>query len=313
MNEPAPTRQQRDIIDSLTRTLDSFDPAHLPYADGPAPAAPAFRRKNPRALNVAAGRIRPDPAQVRQQERDPSAPRIQELARSIERVGLQHPIGVREAADGSYTIVYGEGRFLAMTAVLGWPEVEVLRVDARDEDLLWHQLHENIHRTNLDPLDLSAAIAQARERGYTLAQIAGQMGKSESWVQKALTIATRLEEEARSVLQAAGRRPALDAVYAIAQAPAEAQADLSRQVIDQGLTRRETQALATSASDAQGPAVSGGRTGRPRQSRSFQTTLRAANGASVTVKFRKADATPEEIAAALEDVLRTLKSGVAAA
>ena len=44
MNEPAPTRQQRDIIDSLTRTLDTFDPAQVPYADGPAPQAPAGRR-----------------------------------------------------------------------------------------------------------------------------------------------------------------------------------------------------------------------------------------------------------------------------
>jgi ParB family chromosome partitioning protein len=307
MNEPAPTRQQRDIIDSLTRTLDSFDPAQLPYAEGPAPQVPATRRKNPRALIVAAGRVRPDPAQVRRQERDPSSPRIQELAESIRQVGLQHPIGVREAADGGYTIVYGEGRFLAMTEVLGWPEVEVLRVDAKDEDLLWHQLHENVHRTNLDPLDLSAAIAQARDRGYTLAQIAGQMGKSESWVQKALTIATRLDEEARSVLQTADRRPALDAVYAIAQAPAEAQAGLSRQVIDQGLSRREAQALAAAAGEAEGLAFPAGRTGRPRESRSFQTTLRAANGASVTVKFRKADASPEEVAAALEDVLRTLR------
>jgi ParB family chromosome partitioning protein len=313
MNESAPTRQQRDIIENLTRTLDTFDPAQGPYTEDRTLQAPPGRRKNPRALIVAASRDRPDPAQVRQKERDPASPRIQELARSIRQVGLQHPIGVREAADGGYTIVYGEGRFLAMTAVLGWPEVEVLRVDAKDEDLLWLQLHENIHRTNLDPLDLSAAIAQARDRGYTLAQIAEQMGKSDAWVQKALTIATRLDDEARTVLKGADQRPALDAVYAIARAPAAAQADLSRQVIDQGLTRREAQALAEAASEAQGPVRPTGRTGRPKVSRTFETTLYAANGASVTVKFRKAEATPAEIVAALQDVLQTLRSPVSAA
>jgi ParB family chromosome partitioning protein len=313
MDEAAPTRQQRDIIDSLTRTLDTFDPAQGPYAESQTLQAPPGRRKNPRALIVAASRVRPDPSQVRQTERDPASPRIQELARSIRQVGLQHPIGVREAADGGYTIVYGEGRFLAMTVVLGWPEVEVLRVDARDEDLLWLQLHENIHRTNLDPIDLSAAIAQARDRGYTLAQIAQQMGKSDAWAQKALTIATRLDDEARTVLKAAEQRPALDAVYAIARAPAAAQADLSRQVIDRGLTRREAQVLVEAASEAHGPSRPTGRTGRPKVSRTFETTLYAANGASVTVKFRKADATPEEIATALEDVLQTLRSPVAAA
>jgi ParB/RepB/Spo0J family partition protein len=313
MNELAPTRQQRDIIENLTKTLDSFNSAQSPYTDGPAPQAPAGRRKNPRALIVASSRVRPDPSQVRQKDRDPSSPRIQELARSIQQVGLQHPIGVREAEDGSYTIVYGEGRFIAMTAVLGWPEVEVLRVDAKDTDLLWQQLHENIHRTNLDPLDLSAAIAQARDRNYTLAQIAQQMGKSEAWVQKALTIATRLNEEAKSVLQGAEQRPALDAVYAIAQAPAEAQSELARRVARESLTRRETQALADAARLASPTAESPLRSGRPRSFRSFETTLRAANGASVTVKFRKGDVTHEEIVAALEDVLKTFRGSAAAA
>jgi ParB family chromosome partitioning protein len=313
MNESAPTRQQRDIIDSLTRTLESFDPAQSPYTEGPAPQPPASRRKNPRALIVAASRVRPDQAQVRKKDRDPASPRIQELARSIEQVGLQHPIGVREAGDGSYTIVYGEGRFLAMTAVLGWPEVEVLRVDAKDEDLLWQQLHENIHRTNLDPLDLSAAIAQAHHQGRTLAQIAQQMSKSEAWVQKALSIATRLDEEAKSVLQGAEQRPALDAVYAIAQAPATAQPQLARRVASEALTRRETQALAEAARLSSPAAETPLRSGRPRSFRSFETTLRAANGARVTVKFRKADVAPEEIVAALEDVLKTLRSEAAAA
>lgn len=313
MNELAPTRQQRDIIDSLTKTLDTFDPAQIPYTEGPTPQPPAGRRKNPRALIVAASRVRPDPSQVRQKDRDPSSPRIHELARSIQQVGLQHPIGVREATDGSYTIVYGEGRFLAMTAVLGWPEVEVLRVDAEGADVLWQQLHENIHRTNLDPLDLSAAIAQARDQGYTLAQIAQQMGKSEAWVQKALTIATRLDEEAKILPQSAAQRPALDAVYAIAQVPAEAQPELARRVASEALTRRETQALAEAARQTGPSAETPLRSGRPRSSRSFETTLRAANGASITVKFRKGDVTHEEIITALEDVLKTLRGNVVAA
>ncbi|HTU91028.1 MAG TPA: ParB/RepB/Spo0J family partition protein [Gemmataceae bacterium] len=312
MNELAPTRQQRDIIGNLTKTLDTFNPAQSPYAENVAPQAPPGRRKNPRALIVAAGRVRPDPSQVRQKDRDPSSPRIQELARSIQQVGLQHPIGVREAEDGSYTIVYGEGRFIAMTAVLGLPEIEVLRVDAKDADLLWLQLHENIHRTNLDPLDLSAAIAQARDRGYTLAQIAQQMGKSEAWVQKSLTIATRLDEEARSVLQSAEQRPAMDSVYAIAQAPAETQSELARRVASESLTRRETQALADAARLTSPSAEPPLRSGRPRSFRSFETTLRAANGASVTVKFRKGDVTRAEIIAALEDVLKTLRETVVA-
>jgi ParB family chromosome partitioning protein len=312
MNELAPTRQQRDIIDGLAKTLGTFDPATVPYTEAPAPQAPSGRRKNPRALIVAASRIQPDPNQVRQKDRDPSSPRIQELANSIRQFGLQNPISVREAADGGYTIISGEGRFIAMTKVLGWQEVEVMRVDAKDEDLLWMQLHENVHRTNLDPLDLSAAIAQAHET-HTLAQIAQQMGKSETWVQKALTIDARLTGDAKAVIQDARQRPALNAVYAIAQAPAEAQPELARRVSSESLTQRETQALADAVRQANPVAERPLRSGRPRSFKSFETTLRAANGASVTVKFRKADVTSQEIIAALEDVLETLRHPVTAA
>src|SRR5437899_2947790 len=117
MDESQPTRQQRDIIDNLNKTLESFNPAQSPYPDGQAPTPPAGRRKNPRALIVAASRVRIDPEQIRRKDRDSASPRIQELARSIKEVGLQHPIGVRESADGSYQVIYGEGRFVAITQV----------------------------------------------------------------------------------------------------------------------------------------------------------------------------------------------------
>jgi ParB/RepB/Spo0J family partition protein len=307
MDEQQPTRQQRDIIDNLNKTLGTLAASQSPYPDDQAPTPPSSRRKNPRALIVAASRIRIDQDQVRRTDRDPTSPRIQELARSIQDVGLQHPIGVREAADGMYDIVYGEGRFVALTQVLGRDEVEVMRVDAKDEDILWLQLHENIHRTNLDPLDLSAAILQARDKGRSLAEIADRMSKSETWVQKALTIATRLGDDARQTLQDSGDRPALDTVYAIAQAPVEKQPELARQVVTDRLTRREAEALVAAAKKGRRDAGQPQRTGRRKKTRSFEMTLRAANGATVTVKFRKADADPQEVTAALEDVLLSLR------
>jgi ParB family chromosome partitioning protein len=307
MDEQQPTRQQRDIIDNLNKTLASFNPAQPLYPDGQVPTPPPGRRKNPRALIIAAARVRIAADQVRRRDRDPNSPRIQELARSIQEVGLQHPIGVREAADGNYEIVYGEGRFIAVTQVLGHDEVEVTRVDVKDEDLVWHQLHENIHRTNLDPLDLSAAIRHARDKGYSLAQIAQRMGKSETWVQKALTIATHLSDDARQTLQDTGGRQALDTVYAIAQAPTEAQADLARQVVAKRLTRREAEALAAAARKGRPETGQSKRTGRRKKSKPFETTLRSANGATVTVKFLKAEVEAHEVAAALEDVLLSLR------
>ena len=74
MDEQQPTRQQRDIIDNLNQTLGSFTQAQTPYTDGQAPTPPAGRRKNPRALIIAASRIRIDPDQVRRRDRDPTRP-----------------------------------------------------------------------------------------------------------------------------------------------------------------------------------------------------------------------------------------------
>lgn len=310
MDKPTPTRQQRSIISGLTDTLANFSSVISPYPDNRAAAAaaePPARRRNPRALIVAASRIRRDPGQVRQKERDPSSERIQDLAKSIREVGLQQPPGVRERADGTYEVVYGDGRFVAMTEVLGWAEVEVIRVDVSDADLIWHQLHENIHRTNLDPLDLAAAVRQAQAQGHSIGQIAERMCKSETWVQKALTIGERLGEEAWATLAAAPERQAMDAVYAIAQVPAAEQAELAREVVEKKLTRRETESLADRAKKGRAADEKPKRSGRAKKGKPFEKTLRTAGGASVTVKFRRAEVTPEEVAAALEEVLRGLR------
>jgi hypothetical protein len=40
MNELAPTKQQREIVENLKDTLGTFDPANTLYTDGPAPQAP---------------------------------------------------------------------------------------------------------------------------------------------------------------------------------------------------------------------------------------------------------------------------------
>lgn len=306
MEAQKPTRQQREILENLSATLGTFEAAP-PYAEASAAvAAPAGRRKNPRALIVAASRIRVDLSQVRQKDREHTSERIQELAASIQAVGLQQPPGVREAEDGMYEVVYGEGRFVAMTQVLGWQEIEVMRTDVKEEDLLWHQLHENIHRTNLDPLDLAQAVAQAREQGYSLAQIAERLAKSKAWVSRALSVGENLGEEAREALARSQERQAMDTAYAIAQLPQEKQAGVAKEVVEKKLSRREAEALAASARTKRSKDDPPAR-GRRKNTTAFETTLRAANGARVTVAFRKSEVTPAEVIATLDEVLQTLR------
>src|SRR5262249_5751074 len=120
-----------------------------------------------------------------------------------------------------------------------------------------------------------------------------------------------LSEAAKSVLQDAPQRQAMDSVYAIAQAPADAQPGLARRVTEDALSRRETQALAAAVRQASPESLP--RHGRPRTTRSHERTPRATKRASVPVTFRKPDVTQAESIAALEDVLLTLRAPVAAA
>lgn len=301
------TPQQRKLREGLNSTIGTFAPSQSPYPEAKIPEAPT-RRRNPRALIVAASRIQADVNQVRKVDKDPASQRIQELAAAIKRDGLLQPPGVQELPDGHYQIIYGEGRFIAMTEVLGWIEIEVIRVDAKEEDVLWLQLQENIHRTDLSPLDLASAVKQAQEQGYSLAKIAERMCKSESWVQKAMTISERLSEGAMNAFKNAPEKPAMDTVYAVAQVPKEAQAELAEEVVNEKLTRRETQARADTARKQTIPiGEAPRRTGRKKKSKPYEETWRAENGASVTVKFRKTEIEAGEVIAALEEVLAMQK------
>ena len=304
-----PTRQQRNILAGLGEALGTLQPAESPYPDA-RPPEPLARRRNPRALVIAASRVRADPGQVRQADRAADSERVQELARSIREVGLQQPPGVRESGDGHYTIVYGEGRFTAMTQVLGMAEVEVILVTATDDEIVWHQLHENVHRTNLSPLDLAAAVRKAQQQGYSLAQIAGRMAKSETWVQKALTVGERLTDEARKVFEAAPERPAMDTVYAVAQVPEAEQGEIAREVVAKGMTRREAEDLAGAARKGRAAGSGSKRSGRKKTGKPFERTVRTAGGASVTVRFRKVEVSDGEVAAALEEALVAARTKV---
>lgn len=72
--------------------------------------------------------------------------RIDELRASIHANGLQHPIGVRDLGDGTYRIIYGHRRSIAVTQ-LQWSHVGamVFADGEGDEDTLLGA--ENYHRT----------------------------------------------------------------------------------------------------------------------------------------------------------------------
>ena len=83
---------------------------------------------------------------------------LQELAASIREVGILQPIVVRRAGQG-YEVVTGERRLRA-AKLAGMATVPVVLRDSDDADLLREALIENIHREDLNPIELGEAFRQ---------------------------------------------------------------------------------------------------------------------------------------------------------
>ncbi|MDH4202889.1 MAG: ParB/RepB/Spo0J family partition protein [Phycisphaerae bacterium] len=98
------------------------------------------------------GRIRPNPYQPRT-EWDSEQLRI--LSESIRENGIIQPIIVRKDTDG-YEIIAGERRFRA-ACMAGLESVPVLEREATDDEMLELALVENIHRSDLNPIERAKA------------------------------------------------------------------------------------------------------------------------------------------------------------
>jgi ParB family chromosome partitioning protein len=299
---PQQLEYEATIRDALKRR-----PAPVALTPPTADQGPLAKRKPDRdSFILGATRVRIDHDQVRQRGKSADDEDTKQLADSILAHGLFHPIDVRWIeADDIYEIAAGERRFIALTQILGWTEVPVRVVEATDDQIVWLQLHENIHRKNLDPLDLADAIHRAMSQGMTIDQVAAKLCKSKTWVQKALTTAKNLVEPAKTELNEHPELRNLETVYEVAQVPAEKQRPLLRRIAKDRLGRKEIRALAAEAKQ-QRHAERKPRGGRPTSAKPYHKTITTKNGARITIQFRKSRVTTKEITAALREALKAV-------
>lgn len=265
------------------------------------------RKKDMQAFILSVERIRADLDQVRQQGKTADAEETKQLAASIREQGLLQPLDVRwHEADDIYQIVAGERRFIAVTQILGWTEVPVRILDATDEQIVWLQLHENIHREGLHALDLARAIRSTMEQGLTIDEIAAKLCKSTTFVQKALTVSSELTDAAAEHLRSSPQGRSLDAAYEVATVPPERQAEVAKTIVEGNLPQKEIRRL-TAAEKSNRSTTRNRRGRRPSDVKPFARTVRASNGAFVTINFRKKRVATSEMLAALRDVTMTLE------
>lgn len=167
---------------------------------------------------------------------------IAELADSIREHGLIQPITVRRLASGYYQIIAGERRWRASKEA-GLTEVPVNIIEADDKKVMELGLIENLQREDLNPMEEANGYKVLMdEYGLTQEEVAQRMGKSRPAVANALRL-LNLPDAVRFLLEE-GQLSAGHA-KAILTAPAgEAQKKLAQKVVAEGLSVRETEALA---------------------------------------------------------------------
>jgi ParB family transcriptional regulator, chromosome partitioning protein len=199
------------------------------------PGAPEAGEASGGLLEVPATAIAPNPKQPRSRFDDET---LRELAASIREVGILQPIVVRKAGDG-YEVVTGERRLRA-AKLAGLATVPVVLRDSDDSDLLREALIENIHREDLNPIELAEAFRQLLEDlGLKQEELADRVGVSRSHIANTIRLLA-LPLEVQQLLTddriTAGHARAL-----LALGDADAITSLSLRIAAEDLSVRETE------------------------------------------------------------------------
>lgn len=143
------------------------------------PGATEAGETSPGLLEVPVNAVAPNPKQPRTRFEDET---IRSLAASIREVGILQPIVVRRTGNGAYELIAGERRLRA-ARVAGLATVPVVLRDSDDSDVLREALIENIHREDLNPIELAEAFRQLLEElGLKQEELADRVGVSRSHI-----------------------------------------------------------------------------------------------------------------------------------
>ena len=192
-------------------------------------------------------RIEANPFQPRMEFDDEA---LRELADSIKEQGVIQPVTVRKLGYNKYQLISGERRLRA-SKLAGLSKIPAFIRIANDEQMLELALIENIHRENLNAIEV--AISYQRlidECSLTQEQLSEKVGKSRSSITNFLRL-LKLPAEIQIALR--------DGHISMAHARAliniedkETQLRLLQQIIEDDLSVRQTEELSNKAKQPEG-------------------------------------------------------------
>ena len=173
---------------------------------------------------------------------------LQELARSIESLGIIQPITVRKKDSTDYEIVSGERRYRA-AKIAGLSKLPAYIREANDQELLEMALVENIQREDLDPIEIGMSYQRLLEEiGLTQEKLSERVGKKRSTISNYVRL-LKLDP----IIQSGMRDGFLSMGHGRALINIENQVlqlEIYEKIIRKGLSVRATEALVKQAKGA---------------------------------------------------------------
>ena len=166
---------------------------------------------------------------------------LEELSSSIKSLGLIQPITVRRVSPGRYQIISGERRYRACR-MAGMTMIPAYVRDTDDTGMLEMAIVENVQREDLDPVEEAMSYQRLMEEcSLTQEQMADRVGKKRATVAntlRLLKLPVKVQHDLKVGLISPGHAKAL-----LGLEDPSAQETLCDQVITEGLSVRELEAL----------------------------------------------------------------------
>lgn len=178
---------------------------------------------------------------------------LAELVASIREVGVLQPIVVRElpsptgaaAGETQYELVMGERRLRA-SKELGLESIPAVIKDTADENMLRDALLENLHRSQLNPLEEASAYQQLlSDFSITQDQLATRIGRSRPQITntiRLLKLPTAVQKRVAAGVLSAGHARAILSVVDV-----EEMGRLADKIVNEDLSVRAAEAVASRA------------------------------------------------------------------
>jgi len=240
----APAHSDGDTVSSAATAV--LDHSVAAATGGGMPGTPVI---GAHFAEIPVGQISPNPRQPRQVFDEEAHA---ELVHSIRELGLLQPIVVRQVSPDRFELVMGERRWRAARSA-GLLEIPAIIRSTENDRLLLDALLENLHRTQLNPLEEAAAYDQLlKDFSCTHENLADRIGRSRSQVTNTLRLLRLPASVQRRV--AAGVLSAGHARAILALDDPEQQERLAMRIVAEGLSVRAVEEMVALGDIAEPPA-----------------------------------------------------------